>query len=394
MIHKKIFFIAGEASGDLLGSEILSALSTRPQYTYSFQGIGGELMGEKGFTSVVPSTALSTMGLVEVACKMPYFYKLYKKIQRAIEAFQPDLIVTIDAPDFSFPIGRWAHCRGFKVQHVVAPTVWAWRPGRAAKITKFLSKLYCLYPFEPPLFQVHGLDARFVGHPLIDLGIENIDGGLFREARGIDKRTPLLCVLLGSRIGEVERLLPVFKQTTLQLQKAFPDLHLVIPTLPHVADLVRAESWACPTLIVTNKEEKYQAMVASTVALAASGTVTLELALAKIPTIVGYKMNGLSAFIARFLVKTPFVSLPNILLQKQIMPEFLQDKCTVENLSTQLGLILENRSLHRKIVSQLKAVKDRLTSPGMHPSRTIAEGILEDLAAPGAPAEPVMTEVF
>ncbi|MDC0344727.1 lipid-A-disaccharide synthase [Alphaproteobacteria bacterium] len=375
----KVFIVAGEASGDMLGSQVMTALKFQRKDAISFDGIGGPLMEDQGLESLFPAKELSVMGIVEIVRHLPRFYRLYRQTKRAIEQAHPDIIVTIDCPEFSFPIGKWAHRRGYKVHHIVAPSVWAWRPGRAEKIAAFLSKLYCLYPFEPPLFQVYGLDARFVGHPLIDKQIKKEDGVDFRASRGIDKKTPLLCTLLGSREGEIQRLLPVFQKTALLLQKEIPDLHLVLPTVPQVADIIRKTSWACPTLIVTDEKEKYQAMHASNAALAASGTVTLELALATLPSVVAYKVNGLTALIARMLVKTPFVSLPNILLQKQVMPELLQEDCTPEKLAQKLLPLIKEPQKSKATIQQLKAVREKLTAPNGKPSLSICEGILEDL---------------
>ncbi len=322
----KLFIIAGESSGDWIGAEILKGLREKdPQLKIA--GVGGDLMMGQGLRSLFPMTDLSLMGIVEVVKALPRVFRCLSRTKAAIEEFQPDAVLTIDSPDFSFRIGKWAHKKGFKVHHVVAPSVWAWRPGRAKKIAQFLDHLYCLFPFEPDYFTSHGLSASFVGHPLASIPLDAEAGKAFRQKRDVAPDTPLLCVLPGSRKGEVETLVPIFQETVKLLQQTYPDLHLVLPTVPAVADWVRTQSWACPTLIVTDPDEKTGAMKASNAALAASGTVTLELGYFQVPTVVAYKVHPLTAWIGRKLIQVPYVSLPNILLKEEVFPEHLQENC-------------------------------------------------------------------
>ena len=373
----KIFMIAGEDSGDFLGGRIIKELKKHSDI--DFYGVGGACMETAGLRLLFSSQHLSMMGIVEILGNLLKCYQLYRKTKKAILAYKPDLILSIDAPEFSFPIAKWAQKQGINVHHLVAPSVWAWRPWRARKVAKFLSTLYCLYPFEPQLFQMYGLDARFVGHPLAEMHIDAINSMDFRRFSGLKKDTPLLCVLLGSRLSEVERLAPVFQETISLLIEVLPSLHLVLPIAPHVACVIEKIKWACPTFVVRSDSmtsEKYQAMRACHAALAASGTVTLELALAQVPAVVAYKMHPLTAWIAKFFITTPFVALPNILLKKEVMRECLQEACQPETLKNALMPLLTDLKKRRDSANALKLVKEKLhTSKG--PTDIICAHILD-----------------
>ena len=252
-------------------------------------------------------------------------------------------LLTIDAPDFCFRVIKKLKARGVSVPvvHFVAPSVWAWRPGRAKTVAGFLDHLLCLLPFEPPYFKREGLKATFVGHPVVASTIGNGDGPSFRARHAIAPDAPVLAVLPGSRVGEVERLLPVFGEAVGKLAAQFPGLAVVMPTVAHLEERVRAATrdWPAPVLIVGGAE-KADAFAASDAALAASGTVALELAMAGLPGVIGYRLNALTAFLARRLLKTRYVNLINIILGREAVPELLQENCTPDNLARETARLL------------------------------------------------------
>ncbi|MEX0759360.1 MAG: lipid-A-disaccharide synthase, partial [Tistlia sp.] len=252
--------------------------------------------------------------------------------------------VSIDSPGFSLRLARRLKDSGMPLVHYAAPSVWAWKPWRARRIARYLDHLLCLLPFEPPYFERHGLPTTFVGHPAIEALAEagGGAGAAFRERHGLPGEAPLLCVLPGSRMGEVRRLLPLFGEALGRLPKDLEGLRVVVPTVPGVAEAVRAgtAAWPLPTLVVEGVRDKYGAFAAARAALAASGTVAVELAVAGVPTVIGYRVGELSAAIARRMIRVRFVSIPNLVLDRAVMPEFLQQDCTPAKLAGALGPLL------------------------------------------------------
>lgn len=359
-----VFLIAGEPSGDALGASLMGALQAKTHARVHFAGVGGPGMTGQGLDSLFPMEDLAVMGVFEVIPRLPLLLRRIKETADAVERMKPDVLVTIDAPDFCFRVIKKLKARGVKVPvvHYVAPTVWAWRPGRAKKVAKFLDHLMCLLPFEPPYFEREGLRATFVGHPVVAGGLDKGDGAMFRARHEIEASAPVLCVLPGSRTGEVERLMPVFALTVEKLAAQFPGLRLVVPTLAHLKARIETATltWAAPAIVVEGGQ-KADAFAASDAALAASGTVALELAMAGVPHVIGYRVNPLTAFLARRLIKTPYANLINIILQREAVPEFIQDECTPENLARDLTPLLDDA---RARTAQLGAAQDALTQLG------------------------------
>ena len=377
---KKIFICAGEPSADFLGGQLIKQLKIL-DHTVSIMGIGGIHMQQQGLKSLFPMAQLSLMGLFEV---LPHLFSIHKLLNETVEAIvleKPDVVVTIDAPGFNFVLAkRLRKCLGaqIKLVHYVAPSVWAWKPKRAQKIAKLYDHLLTLFPMEPPYFEKYGLATTFIGHPLIELGIKNIAFAPFRNAHNIPDHSPILCVLPGSRKAEVERLLPIFKKTIAGLALKEPDLRVVIPTLPqfhHILEKATA-SWAVPTLVTSDITEKYQAMRSGRVALAASGTVALELAMAKIPMVITYKMNLLTVWIAKRLIKVPYVCLVNILLGRRSVPELLQGDCRPSRLAEVLSYLMEDTPCRREQKNDLAEMVALLTT-GETPSLLAARIVME-----------------
>lgn len=347
-----IFLIAGEPSGDVLGARLMHDLREKG---VRFEGVGGAQMQAQGLKSLVPMEELCVMGVFEVIKDYPRLRKLAYRIIEEVEQRQPDVLVTIDLPDFNFAIAKKLKQRGRfkgKIIHYVAPTVWAWRPGRAKKIAKFLDGLMCLFPFEPPYFTKHGLKAVFVGHPLTQSGIDQGDGTKFRDAHGIDKSAQTFGVFFGSRISELERHGAVFRDVAQNLT----GMHVIAPTLPHLKDKVETLLEGISHTIITDPEEKADAFAAMNVALAVSGTVGLELAYAGIPHVIAYKMNPVTWKLVKLLVKTKYAHLANILLRRAAVPEFLQSDCEAGKITEGLQNTLYNAKKLEEDFGELRGV--------------------------------------
>ena len=328
-----IFLIAGEASGDQLGAALMSSLKKLQKVR--FAGIGGPAMKAEGLKSLFPMEDLSIIGLFGILRRLKLLLGRLRLTVSTIEKLKPDVVVTIDAPEFSFRVMKRLHKfpERPRLVHYVAPTVWAWRSGRAQKVSRFLDHLLCLYPFEPPYFEKYGLKSTFVGHPIACETFKKV------------KHDPnLLCVLPGSRCSEIETLLPIFRKTVTLLKRDFSQLHIILPTLPSVESFVQKgiEDWPCEVQVVLGDEARKQAFRKSTAALAASGTIALQLSAARLPFVIAYKIGKVSSWIARYLLKTPWVCMVNILLNKTCIPEFLQEDCTPEKLSLAVEQLLRN----------------------------------------------------
>lgn len=380
---KHIFIIAGEASGDLIGARLMHALKKKKGADICFSGIGGPQMQAVGLTSLFPMSDLSTMGLVEVVKRLPLLIRRINQTVRAIEMSAPDAVVTIDVPDFSFRVQKKIQHLLLKKIHYVAPTVWAWRPGRAADCADFLDHMLTLFPFEPPYFAEHYLNCTFVGHPLVENDATFADGPGFRRMVGMDKDAPLLCLLPGSREGEVTRHAEIFAETYKKLTDTIPGLLAVVPSFPHlmpalqeVFERVLGPELSGRVYFTDDTDLKYGAMAASDVALAASGTVTLELALLGIPTIVAYKVNALTAFLGKRLIRIKYASLVNILMNREVIPEFLQENCSVQKLSAALDGLFRHPEKRRLQIHDFKDAMDMLRLPHEKPSEKAAEVIL------------------
>lgn len=379
-----IYLIAGEPSGDILGSRLMAALKAETGGKVRFAGIGGETMAAEGLESRVPLSDLAVMGLVEVVPHIRRIARIIDETAADVEARAPAALVTIDAPAFSLRVSRKITAPAIKRIHYVAPSVWAWRPGRAKKIAGFLDHLLALLPFEPPYFEAHGLATTFVGHPALEPADHAPDGAAFRARHGIPADAPLLCVLPGSRAGEVRRHSPIFAKTLARLKASHPGLHAVVPTVPTVRELVDAatRTWPVPTQVVATAE-KPDAFAAADAALATSGTVSVELAAARVPTVVAYRANWLSAAVAGVLLKIKYVSLVNIVLDRQAQPEFLQHRCTPGRLARAVDRYLADPAACGRQIEDCAAALAQMapqTAPGgpppsVHAARAILAAI-------------------
>lgn len=375
-----IFLIAGEPSGDLLGARLMAALKRLGPADLRFAGIGGERMMAEGLEPFFPQQELAHFGLAELLRHVPHLLKRIRQTIAEVKRLRPAALVTIDAPDFSFRVAKALKGQGIPLIHYVAPTVWAWRPTRATKVAAFLDHLMVLLPFEPPYFTKEGLATSFVGHSIIESPITHGDGARYRTQHGLKEDTPLLAVLLGSRRSEVTRLAPVFGQTLALLKTRHPNLVCAVPTVPQVAEMVRAavKNWPVPAIVTETDAEKYDAFKAARAALACSGTVALELALARLPAIIAYKMSALTVFLYRRLIKVRFANLVNIMHDKMVVPELLQENCTPDRLAAACEVLLTDPEACKAQIAELDQVAVWLGAGEDLPSNRAAEIVLKN----------------
>jgi lipid-A-disaccharide synthase len=374
-----IFLAAGEPSGDQLGGSLMHGLRGLTDDRVRFAGIGGEAMQAAGLDSLFPMDELSLMGAAELIPHLPHLIGRIKLTLDVIRDLRPAAVVTIDAPAFCLRVGRRIGGLGFPRIHYVAPQVWAWRPGRAKELRRAFDRLLALLPFEPPFFSAHGIDCRFVGHPVIESGAGRGDRAAFRERHGIAGDAPVICVLPGSRNGEVGRLLPIFAETVARLAERVPGLVAVLPTVSAVAERVAASAhnWPVRAIVLRDAAEKADAFAASDAALAASGTVALELALSRTPSVIAYRLNPLSAFAARRLIRVSHVALPNIIAGRTVMPELIQQDCRPDRLAAELEALLRDPAARQAQQVAAAAVARQLGEGGEPPSRRAAAAVLE-----------------
>jgi lipid-A-disaccharide synthase len=379
----RIFLVAGEPSGDVLGARLMGQLRALAGGHVRFAGIGGPMMAEQGLDSLFPMADIGLMGLAEVMPKLRRIFRRLDQTAGAARALRPDAMVTIDVPDFSGRLADRLADRAFPIIHYVAPTVWAWRPGRAAKLARRVDRLLTLLPFEPPYFEAVGLPAQFVGHPVVESGADAGDAARFRREHGLGPAQRVLCVLPGSRRSEVDRLLPVFGAATERLAAERRNLVLAVPTVPGVEETVRAavRQWPLPSVVITGAAAKVDAFAAADAAMAASGTVSLELAIAGTPHLIAYRVNPVTAAIVRRLIRVRHVSLVNLLAREPLIPELLQEACRPERVGAEIARLLDDAgaaAAQRRVAKEVAAALGR---DGPPPSRHAANAVLEALAA-------------
>jgi lipid-A-disaccharide synthase len=376
-----VYVIAGEPSGDVIGARLIEAL--RADGDIEVSGIGGPEMEAAGLQSLFPYDELAIMGLTEVLPSVPRILRRMRKTARDIERKQPDVIVTIDSPGFVFGVIRRLKSRNCPRVHYVAPTIWAWRAGRVKKFRKHFDHLLALFPFEPPLFEAAGLDCSFVGHPIAEGAVASGNGPAFRQRHGIGTDEQVLCLLPGSRRGEVSRLGPVISEVLGLLARSNPGARIVVPAAPNVRDAVGtlAVTWGDKVLVVDGASERYDAFAASDLALAASGTVTLELAYAGVPTVVIYQVGKLTGEIARRMIRIEHVSIVNIVAGRLIFPEFLQSRCRPALITGAVSALLGDRDAARIIGADAQAIACDIAGGGDKPSARAARAIRAIVAA-------------
>jgi lipid-A-disaccharide synthase len=380
----RVALVAGEHSGDQLGAKLMRALYEARAGAVAFLGVGGEAMEAEGLASLFPISDIAVMGILPVLARLPKLLARIRETAETIVAARPDALVIIDSPDFTHRVARRVRAALPKLPIVdyVSPSVWAWRPGRASAMRAYVDCVLALLPFEPEAYQrLSGPRCIYVGHPLIErLGELRPNSD---EARRPVSAPPLVVVLPGSRRSEVTRLMADFGGALAALRQSFGPFSLVLPTLPHVEREVRtlAAGWPEPPTILLGEQARYAAFRAAHASLAASGTVTLELALAGVPMVGAYKVSVVEEQL-KYLIKVPSILLPNLILGERAIPEKLQKDCTSATLSAALAEIMRGgpaRSAQLEALSRL----DRLMAlpDGGAPSAHAARAVLETMAA-------------
>lgn len=330
-----VYIIAGEQSGDALGARLMDALPPGTR----FAGIGGQAMTERGLASLFPMHELALMGLLEVLPRIRHLSRRMEQTVADVAARRPDVVVTIDSPGFTLRVLRRIAPLGIPRAHYVAPQVWAWKESRVKHYPGLWDRLLCLLPFEPAFFARHNLQATFVGHPVLESGADRGNAERFRARHGIGAGARLLTLMPGSRRTETSRLLPILGAT---LQRLAIPVTPVVPLAGPVEAAVRAGTahWPIQPILVTDTQDKFDAFSASSAALTKSGTSTLELALAGVPMLVTYRVNPISAAIARRMIKVRYASLLNLLVDRLVVPEMLQEDCDPDRLAAALNRLL------------------------------------------------------
>lgn len=377
----RIAVVAGEASGDQLGASLLRAIAAKGIAFEAF-GVGGDVLVAEGLRTLFPQADIAVMGLGPVIRKLPLLLRRIRETAAAIVAAKPDILVTIDAPDFCKRVAKRVRAAApeIPIVHWVCPSVWAWRPGRAPAMRPYVDHVLCLLPFEPAaLARLKGPPGTYVGHPLVERMPEmRPRGAREAEARAsLDRQTALL--LPGSRMSELRRLLPVLLAAKTIATPPGDAIRWVIPTLPHLVETIRTALGAAGAgiEIIADKEGKLAAMREARAALAASGTVTLELALADIPMVATYKVANWEAAIARRLITVPSAILPNIILGENIVPEFIQEVATPENLGQALRLLLINSPEAARQHAAFARLETAMRTEGALPSEKAAALVLD-----------------
>jgi lipid-A-disaccharide synthase len=336
-----VALVAGETSGDQLGAGLIATLRTHFPDA-QFAGIGGAAMRKEGLDAWHDCSELAVMGLTEVLRHLPRLLRLRWKLRKRLLNWKPDVFIGIDAPDFNLGVERWLKRRGIRTVHYVSPSVWAWREKRAEKIGDSADRVLCLFPMEPPIYARYGVDARFVGHPLADAIALEPDRADARAALALDPQQPTLALLPGSRSSEIANMLAIFLEAAELTMRQIPSLRIAIPAANSVcAAAIRDGLAAFPALadaVRVFDGDAQRAMIASDAVLLASGTAALEAMLCKRPMVVGHRISPTTYRIVKRLgmLKTRYVSLPNILAGEGLIPELLQDDCTPDKLAAAL----------------------------------------------------------
>lgn len=385
----KYFLIAGEPSGDVLGAKLINELKAQDPEA-QFIGIGGDLMIGAGMQCLLPMSELSIMGIWEVFMRLPQLLKLRNAIVEEIEKQKPEALITIDFPDFNFQVAkRLKKRKKLKIRciHYVAPTVWAWRPGRAKAVAQYLDAMICLFPFEPQYFKKHGLRSVFVGHPIIEENASG-DGRAFRERRKVPENVKLLGIFFGSRQIELKYNAEVMKETATYVSEQVDNVQLVVPTLEKLEyDIIQlVQDIGITSYVESDYSKKWDAIAACDAAIVVSGTMALELAYAGVPHVVVYKTGTLNYLLVRLLAKVKFVHLGNIILNKPIVPEFIQFRCKSEKISDEALKLLQNPEAAKKQTESFEEIRASLGVAGEEmPSVKAARYIVSLLKAPPKP---------
>jgi lipid-A-disaccharide synthase len=364
MKSKKILLVAGEVSGDLHGSRMVEAIqSIDPEI--QFFGVGGEGLKRVGMKLLYPSQSLSVVGITEVLLKLRPILRALRGLKKSLDRERPDLIILVDFPDFNLRLAKIAHRRGIPILYYVSPQVWAWRPKRIKLIARLVKKMIVLFPFEVPLYEAAGVDVEWVGHPLLDTVRPALSKEKAFQQLGLDPKRRTIGLLPGSRMHEVERLLPPLLASADVLQREIPDLQFVVPLAPGIPKTILSpwmKNISVPVIVVEGFT--YDAMNLSDLLIVASGTATLEGAILGKPMVIIYKVSLLSYWIARALIRVDHIGLVNLVAEKEIAPELIQRDVNPRRIADEAFRILRDPLLSRKMVESMGEVRQKLGEPG------------------------------
>ena len=378
-VARKIVLVATEESGDRLGASLMKVLRQRLGDAVEFSGVGGRGMAREGLVSLFPIEELSIVGFSAVIRQLPKILRLIAQAVNAIIATAPDVLVIIDSPDFTQRVARRVRARdpAIPIVNYVAPTVWAWRPGRARAMRRYVDHVLALLPFEPEAYRkLNGPPCSYVGHPLIEQ-IASLRPNAEEQARR-DAQPPVLLVLPGSRRSEIARHIAIFGEALARLRAQGVAFEAVLPTTPHLEAAVRAgvASWPVAPRIVLGEADKRAAFRSARAALAKSGTVTLELAVSGVPMVTAYRVGDLEAFILRRVIKVQSVILANLVIGDNVIPEFLQEACTPDNLAPALADVLADSAARMRQVEAFGRLDEIMSTGAASPSVRAADIVL------------------
>ncbi|MGY3490123.1 lipid-A-disaccharide synthase [Bradyrhizobium sp. USDA 4011] len=379
---RKIFLIATEESGDRLGAALMKVLRQRLGDVVQFSGVGGRQMTSEGLDPLFPIEELSIIGLAAVVKQLPKILRLIRRTADAVLADAPDMLVIIDSPDFTHRVARRVRARNPNIPIVdyVSPSVWAWRPGRARAMRRYVDHVLALLPFEPEEYRkLQGPPCSYVGHPLTEQ-LSSLRPNEEEQKRR-DAQPPVLLVLPGSRRSEIKHHLALFGAALGQLNKQTP-FELVLPTMPHLEAMVRegVASWPVAPRLAVGEIEKRAAFRVARAALAKSGTVTLELALSGIPMVTAYRVGAAEAFILRRAIRVSSVILANLVIGSDIIPEFLQEDCTPDKLARALGDVLADSPDRLRQLVAFATMDGKMSTGDQPPSVRAADIVLAEMS--------------
>ena len=379
----RLVLIAGEHSGDALGAKLMGALDAGRGGRIRYLGVGGPLMAAAGLSSQFPIDEVAVMGPLAILARLPRLLRRIAGTAAAAVAAEPDAVVIIDSPEFTHPIAR--RIRRLRpdipIIDYVSPSVWAWRPGRAQKMRAYVDHVLALLPFEPEAHaRLAGPPCTYVGHPLIERlpAIRALDPSPLARRLGLSAQAQLLVILPGSRRSEASRLLAPFGQALERLRERGRKFEVAIPVVGSVRRQIEeaVAHWHKPPHLLEGEEDKVRAFRLARAALAASGTVSLELALTGTPMVIAYKVDPVAAPVLRRLIKAPSTVLPNLILGTRAVPEFHQEHCTPVKLANALAPLLDDSDVRRQQLAALARVPEQMRSPRGTPSEAAAEIVL------------------
>ncbi|MBM4272373.1 MAG: lipid-A-disaccharide synthase [Deltaproteobacteria bacterium] len=361
---KLVLIVAGEASGDLHGGNLVRSMK-RIDSSCRFYGIGGRKMREEGVDLIADSADMAVVGLTEVTSKLNMIMKVMSRLKKSLRELKPDMAILIDYPDFNLPLAGSAKKCGVKVFYYISPQVWAWRKGRIGKIKKTVDKMVVILPFEEEMYHAAGVDATFVGHPLLDAVKKKYTREEARKRFGLQEGGTTIGILPGSRQSEVVRLLPEMLKAAEIIAKKISPVQFILPLadtldMTFVSHIVKKHP--IPVRIIQN--ESYDVIGCADVVMVASGTATLETALMETPMVIIYKVSSPSYFVGKMVIKVDHIGMVNIIGGKRIVPELIQDNATPENIANEICDILKNPDRMNCIKQDLKQIRDKLGIPG------------------------------